>query len=73
VNDVNTRRLIVGLPTVIHGYDISLMYVAGNCVLQFDTGVYTFISIKCKGGDTLSSRHMSSCDITRAVGILEAI
>ena len=24
----------------------------------------------CKGGDTLSSRHVSSCDITRAVGML---
>ena len=22
-----------------------------------------------KGGDTLSSRHVSSCDVTRAVGI----
>ena len=26
-----------------------------------------------KGGDALSSRHVSSCDITHAVGMLEAI
>jgi hypothetical protein len=26
-----------------------------------------------KDGDTLSSRHVSSCDITRAVGMLEAV
>jgi len=26
-----------------------------------------------KGGDTLSSRHVNSCDITRAVGMLEVV
>jgi hypothetical protein len=26
-----------------------------------------------KGGDTLSSRHVSSCDITRSVGMLQAV
>jgi len=30
-------------------------------------------TLLCKAGDTLSSRHVSSCDVTRAVGMWEAI
>jgi len=26
-------------------------------------------TLLCKAGDTLSSRHVSSCDVTRAVGM----
>jgi len=31
------------------------------------------VSASDKAGDTLSSRHMSSCDVTRAVGMWEGI
>jgi len=35
--------------------------------------IYVLDRISLKGGDTLSSRHVSSCDVTRAVGMWEAI
>ena len=31
------------------------------------------VTAQSKGGDTLSLGYVSSCDITRAVGMLEAI
>ena len=50
--------------------------IRGMCVCYMSILNYTALDQKkngTKGGDTLSSRHVSSCDVTRAVGMWEAI
>ena len=53
-------------------FDQSLMNPPTHAAIQPDIYATTY-AYKNKGEDTLSSRHVSSCDITRAVVMLQAI